>query len=209
MKELDPWYSNFWAGIIMLVIFGGYSIASIYFGWIQHLAWNHTITNAPGEGVMLAGRAALFAYLFTFFGAFMAIVEFREMLEQTKTQPPDYIQKAGRVGRYNPNSVNYYLNERPVNYDPQDILRRRGALYIINGHRFYTEASVLAAMKEASESKWNWVADGLPTKDGKYLITDERSVSLVIWYEGHLIGDNVQDKLSWNFVTRWSPVPEI
>ena len=198
MRALDPWYSNFCWGIGMLVLFGGYSIASVYFGWIHHLAWNHAITNAPGEGVILAARAALFAYLFTFFGAFMAIVEFKEMLNRTT---PEYIQKTGRVNRPAPVATTIY--------DPAEILRRRGALYIINDHRFYTEASVLAAMKEAHERVWNLVSDGLPTKDGKYLITDERSVSLVMWYKGHLIGDNVQQKLSWNFVTRWSPVPEI
>jgi len=43
----------------------------------------------------------------------------------------------------------------------KEILKRRGALHILNGVRFYTESSVLAAMKEVVEK----LNSSVPTKE--------------------------------------------
>jgi len=55
----------------------------------------------------------------------------------------------------------------------KEILKRRGALHILNGVRFYTESSVLAAMKEVVEK----LNRSVPTKELKD-ITDEEIENL-------------------------------
>jgi hypothetical protein len=53
----------------------------------------------------------------------------------------------------------------------KEILKRRGALHILNGVRFYTESSVLAAMKEVVEKLNRSVPTAIDIKELKDLFS--------------------------------------
>lgn len=103
----------------------------------------------------------------------------------------------------------------------KEILKRRGALHIINEHRFYTEASVLAAMNEAAYGGWIDVNDMQKPKAGQKVLviqdpfkTATREPLFAIYNGKDFIppqptyfADFEIGKSTWSDITHWRPLP--
>ncbi len=84
MRMLNPQFSNFCCGLFMFIVFGGFGAVSIYLGWIPNqLKAGYTIGNGLNDNIIVLARLSLLYGLLGLFGAFMAYVEFRHMLNQT------------------------------------------------------------------------------------------------------------------------------